>query len=191
MNGEEIMIQIQPLTALTSADLRRVASSFTSSEKYEVRYTHSDSHVTFELQRILLDEPKVRQYNHYDEETLQRYNDVLAEGYSFGAYTGEQLIGLILASAHHWNHSIWVWEFHVVETHRRLGAGRGLMNTLAEKARREGFRTIVCETQNTNATAIQVYLKLGFSLEGVDISYYTNEDYPEGDIAVFMKKRLK
>src|SRR5262245_51467408 len=151
------MIEIQSLTQLTAADLRRVSSSYTSSDKYAVHYTHSDSHVTFELQRIPLDEPKVRRYNHYDEETLQRYHEALAEGYSFGAYVGEQLIGLILASAHHWNHSIWVWEFHVAETHRRLGAGRGLMNALAEKARQEGFRTIVCETQNTNATAIQVY----------------------------------
>ena len=156
-----------------------------------VFYIHSDSHITFDLQRVTLDEPSVKQYDHYDEATLQRYNEVLAEGYSFGAYAGNLLIGLILASAHHWNHSIWVWEFHVVETHRRLGAGKGLMTTLVEKARSEGFRTVVCETQNTNATAIQVYLKLGFSLEGVDISYYTNEDYPGGEIAVFMKKRLR
>jgi streptothricin acetyltransferase len=185
------MIEIQPLTQLTAADLSRVASGYSSSEKYVVHYTHSDSHITFDLQRVTLNEPCVKQYGHYDEETLQRYNDVLAEGYSFGAYAGDLLIGLILASAHHWNHTIWVWEFHVAETHRRLGAGKGLMTTLVEKARREGFRTVVCETQNTNATAIQVYLKLGFNLEGVDISYYTNEDYPEGEIAVFMKKRLK
>ena len=185
------MLEIQPLTVLTAVDLGRVARGYTTSEKYVVRYTHSDSHINFELQRVTLDQPKVRQYNHYDEATLQHYNDILVEGYSFGAYSGDLLIGLILASAHHWNHSIWVWEFHVAETHRRLGAGKALMATLVEKARREGFRTIVCETQNTNATAIQVYLKLGFNLEGVDISYYTNEDYPEGDIAVFMKKRLK
>lgn len=185
------MIEIRPLTHLTAADLARVAAGYSASEKYLVQYTHSDSRVTFDLQRVPLAEPRVKQYDHYDEETLQRYNDSLAEGYSFGAYAGELLFGLILASPHHWNHSIWVWEFHVAETHRRLGAGKGLMTTLADKARREGFRTIVCETQNTNATAIQVYLKLGFKLEGVDISYYTNEDYPEGEIAVFMKRRLQ
>ena len=31
---------------------------------------------------------------------------------------------------------------------------------------------------------------LGFRVEGVDISFYSNDDYPEGEIAVFMKRRL-
>jgi hypothetical protein len=26
---------------------------------------------------------------------------------------------------------------------------------------------------------------MGFTLEGVDISFYTNQDYPDGEIAVF------
>ncbi len=64
------------------------------------------------------------------------------------------------------------------------------MECPAEKARRAGFRAIVCETQNTNATAIKIYRKLGFRLEGIDISYYSNNDYPDGEIAVFMKRRL-
>jgi hypothetical protein len=89
------MIEIHTLSQLTAADLMRVASGYTSSEKYMVHYTHSDSHITFELQRVTLDEPCVKQYDHYDEETLQHYNDVLAEGYSFGAYAGDLLIGLI------------------------------------------------------------------------------------------------
>jgi ribosomal protein S18 acetylase RimI-like enzyme len=64
------------------------------------------------------------------------------------------------------------------------------MARVEEQAQRSGLRTIVCETQNTNAAAIMVYRKLGFAVEGVDISYYSNTDYPDGDIAVFMKRRL-
>ena len=64
------------------------------------------------------------------------------------------------------------------------------MECVAEKASRADFRTIVCETQNTNPTAINVYRKLGFRVEGVDISFYSNDDYPEGEMAVFMKRRL-
>jgi ribosomal protein S18 acetylase RimI-like enzyme len=65
------------------------------------------------------------------------------------------------------------------------------MECVAQKAERARFRTIVCETQNTNVIAIKVYRKLGFSLEGIDISYYSNHDYPDGEIAVFMKRRLQ
>jgi ribosomal protein S18 acetylase RimI-like enzyme len=64
------------------------------------------------------------------------------------------------------------------------------METAVQKAKAAGLRTIVCETQNTNATAVNVYRRLGFSVEAIDISYYSNDDYPDGDVAVFMKRRL-
>ena len=60
----------------------------------------------------------------------------------------------------------------------------------SEMATAAGLRTIVCETQNTNVPAIQFYRKLGFRMEGIDISYYTNNDLPDGEIAVFMKKQI-
>jgi ribosomal protein S18 acetylase RimI-like enzyme len=55
-----------------------------------------------------------------------------------------------------------------------------------------GLRAIICETQNTNVPAIRFYRAVGFGVEGVDISYYTNEDMlPGHTVAVFMKRRLK
>ena len=47
------------------------------------------------------------------------------------------------------------------------------------------------ETQNTNVPAIHFYRSVGFELEGVDLSYYANDDFPDGQIAVFMKKRVE
>ncbi len=83
-----------------------------------------------------------------------------------------------------------VREFHVAESHRRQGIGSRLIEALAERARSDGFRILVCETQTTNELAIAFYRRLGFVLDGIDLSYYSNEDYPDGEIAVFMKKRL-
>jgi ribosomal protein S18 acetylase RimI-like enzyme len=100
-------------------------------------------------------------------------------------------VGIALAEPRHWNKSLWVWELHVVESHRRRGVGRQLVDALANKAREAGLRTLVCETQNTNVPAMRFYHSVGFRIEGIDISYYTNEDFPDGEIAVFMKKRLK
>lgn len=187
---KEIMIEVRSLTKLNLTDLRRVASGYTSNGKYVVAYADSESEVSFNLQLIALEQPYVREYDHFDAEILERYNDILRSGYSFGAHDGDLLVGLLIAEPRLWNHSLWVSEFHVAASHRKLGIGKRLMREAAEKSKREGFRTIVCETQNTNASAISVYRKLGFSMEGIDISYYSNTDYPDSEIAVFMKKRL-
>ncbi|MYE91002.1 GNAT family N-acetyltransferase, partial [Candidatus Poribacteria bacterium] len=85
---------------------------------------------------------------------------------------------------------LFIHEFHVAETHRKQNIGKRLMECVVEKASRAGLRIIVCETQNTNPTAISVYRKLGFRVEGIDISLYSNHDYPEGEIAIFMKRSI-
>ena len=95
-----------------------------------------------------------------------------------------------MAEPRQWNKSLWVWEFHVAETYRRQGIGRQLMDALAQKGHAAGLRTIVCETQNTNVPAIRFYRSVGSNMEGVDLSYYSNDDFPDGEIAIFMKKRL-
>ena len=183
------MIEIRSLTELSLADLKRIASGYSSDSKYAVIHTTMESCVSFDLRLVTLDKPYVKRF-HYNDETLQQYNMLLNTGYSFRAYDGNLLIGLIIAEGHRWNRSVSVHEFHVAETHRSQGIGRRLMECVAEKASHAGFRIIVCETQNTNPTAIQVYRKLGFRVEGIDISFYSNYDYPEGEIAIFMKRRL-
>jgi hypothetical protein len=32
---------------------------------------------------------------------------------------------------------------------------------------------------------------MGFELDGVDMSYYTNRDVESGEVAVFMKRKLR
>ena len=184
------MIHTEPLTALSLTDLKRVASGYSSDSKYIVAYTEKEGCASFDLRLVPLDKPYVKAYDHFDDETIRQYEKVLNGGYSFGAYDGDLLVGLVVAKVQEWNRSVSVLEFHVAEEYRNTGIGRRLMECPAEKARRAGFRAIVCETQNTNATAIKIYRKLGFRLEGIDISYYSNNDYPDGEIAVFMKRRL-
>ena len=183
------MIETRSLTTLNLSDLKRVAGGYSSDSKYAVSYKETGSCISFNLRLATLREPYVKRF-HYDEETLQEYKTVLDAGYSFGAYDGDLLVGIIIAEGHRWNRSLAVHEFHVAETHRSQGIGKRLMRSAAEKGRHAGFRIMVCETQNTNPAAIDVYRKLGFRVEGIDISLYSNHDYPEGEIAVFMKRRL-
>ena len=184
------MITIQPLTRLDDTDITRIVTAYASEGVYAVSYRDSPTDTSIELHYVTLPEPSIRRYQHFDVATLQGYNELLNAGFSFGAYDGELLVGLIIAEPQEWNRSLCVWEFHVAATHRRNGIGRQLMVCAEEQARRSGLRTIVCETQNTNAAAIMIYRKLGFTVEGIDISYYSNTDYPDGDIALFMKRRL-
>ncbi len=78
----------------------------------------------------------------------------------------------------------------MAEGFRGQGIGKNLMEQAVSLARSAGLRIVVCETQNTNVPAILAYRALGFRVEGVDISYYTNQDYPDGEVALFMKRRL-
>ncbi len=184
------MLEVQTLTQITAEDLARIASGYTSDRHYVVDYRDTATHMSFELVLAKRNPLYVKVYDHFDDATVQRYAQMLESKFSFGAFDDHQLVGLLIGEPHHWNHSVAVWEFHVAETYRRQGIGRRLMDAVAEQARRANFRILVCETQNTNAPAIQAYRKLGFRVEGVDISYYSNADYPDGEVAIFMKRRL-
>lgn len=184
------MAFIRRLTSLALADLKRVASGYSCDSKYLVNYADSQGHTSFELRLVALPTPFVKAYDHFDDESLERYGPALGSGFSCGAFEDDALVGLAIAEPDRWNRSVWVWEFHVAESYRRKGIGGRLMEYVALQAKREGLRSIVCETQNTNAIAIEAYRRLGFRVEGVDISHYSNDDYPDGEIAVFMKRRV-
>jgi ribosomal protein S18 acetylase RimI-like enzyme len=64
------------------------------------------------------------------------------------------------------------------------------MDALETRARAAYLRIMVCETQNTNIPAIRFYRRMGFRLEGINFSLYSNEDWPDGEIAIAMKRHL-
>lgn len=184
------MIDVRLLNQLDADALARLITGYISDARYQVSRTESAERFDLSLELVPLPEPYRKRYEHLDAETLEFYQKLCALGCSFGAYDAEQCVGIAIAEPSHWNKSLWVWELHVAETHRRLGVGRQLVDALVEKARAADLRILVCETQNTNAPAIDFYRKVGFRIEGVDLSYYSNEDFPDGEIAVFMKKRV-
>ena len=66
--------------------------------------------------------------------------------------------------------------------------GGRLMEAVADHARSQHLRMLDCETQSTNIPAIRFYRALDFVLDGIDLSLYSNQDYPDGEIAIFMKR---
>lgn len=184
------MAEIRLLTQVDKADLLRVATGYSADSKYVVSYADDVDTVSFNLVLTPLATPYTGSPSTFDQETLDFYARSVQTGWSFGAYDDGTCIGVIIAEPQSWNKIVMVWEFHVAEAYRRQGIGRRLMNRVLERAREEGMRSVVCETQSTNTGAIQAYRRLGFRMEAIDISLYSNEDYPDKEVAVFMKHRL-
>lgn len=188
-DGREVVVL--PLVRFDAAEFRRLASSgFVSDVKYRVHKTESDENFSLTLELVPAAGPIAKHYGDVDPDLLAHYEAVVLQGCSFGAYVGRRCVGMAVAEPREWNASLWVWELHVSANCRGLGIGRKLTDALESAARSRRLRTIVCETQTTNVPAVRFYRSVGFQIEGIDVSYYSNDDYPDGEIALFMKRRV-
>ncbi|MBK8899944.1 MAG: GNAT family N-acetyltransferase [Anaerolineaceae bacterium] len=186
--GEMPEVVIRPFTTTDLPQLPTVITGYVTHEKYVVQKMETEAETAVTLKLVTLPGPKTFTYDHLDEAELDRLAGIVAEGFSFGAFVGKQLVGAALASPEHWNGSLRVWEFHVQETWRGQGLGRRLMEQVVETAVTHHLRVIVCETQSSNVPAIRAYRRLGFVLDAVDLSFYSNEDVQKESVAVFMKR---
>lgn len=185
------MIEIRPITQLDPEEVHRLIFGYTSHEKYAVkRVTHADGW-TLTLERVTLPQPYIKRYDRISPTAMVDYQRSAASGFTFGALEAGTCVGLAIAGVEAWNKSYFVHELHVAQTHLRRGVGRQLVEALAAKGRTAGLRTLFCETQNTNVPAIGFYLRMGFQLEGLDLSRYRNTDYPDGEIMLALKKPLE
>ncbi|MCB2178877.1 GNAT family N-acetyltransferase [bacterium] len=182
-------IEIKPLTHLDVNIFQKLASGYTSQEKYLVGKSETNglSAITLELQPLKA--PFIKHWDH-DPDLLEFYQSVLEHGLSLGCYMDSRLVGIAIAEKRDWNRSLWVWEFHVDPGYRYQGLGSQMVTALANLAQKANCRVIVCETQNTNVPAIRFYRKNGFEIGGVDLSYYTNHDMTDFEVAIFMKLYL-
>jgi GNAT superfamily N-acetyltransferase len=67
-----------------------------------------------------------------------------------------------------------LWDIRVEPDYRRQGVGRALLDRVADWARREGFRWLKIETQNTNVAACRFYEAMGARLGAFDRFAYAN-----------------
>ena len=158
--------------------------------RYTVQKIESEAKTIFTLELEPRETPYVKRDDPMDQETIQHYTGILAQDWSLGAYEGEQLVGIALAEKQTWSNRLWVWEI----PHCRVASWKGyrsqLMEAVAQKGRAAGLRAIFLETQTTNVPAIRFYRKVGFTLDGIELSLYSNDDWPNGKMALFMKRVL-
>ena len=182
------MIEIRPLRDIQAEALNQLTGPYTCSETYRVRWEDGKSSTVFTLERIPLAQPFVGRYDHIDDAWAATY--LRPSDYVFGAYDGEELVGALIAETRVWNKTLWVHEFHVAAERRRQGIGRMLMEHAAaqaeaDRAARDRLRDAEPERQCDPGLP-----RARFPPGGINISYYTNADYPDRGIAVFMKRRL-
>ena len=183
------MADIRQLATTDRALLERLITGYTSTEAYQVLREETPDFIRFELRLIPLKQPFVKRYP-LDTQMIAQYSELAAAGHAFGAFVDEACVGIAICEPWVWNSSIYVYEFHIAPDFRRVGIGRALMAEVAAHAQAQGMRCVVCETQTSNAAAIRFYRALGFTLDGTDISLYSNSDLARGEVAVFMKKRI-
>lgn len=183
------MITIHPFATLSAETLTELNRGYISTARYRASKSESAERTVFTLEWEPLPTPYKKQWDSDDEE-LAHYQEIAAQGYSLAAYEADQAVALALCEPRRWNGTLWIWEFHVAQTHRRRGIGRRLMDDVTVRSREKGFRALGLETQNTNTPAIAFYRALGFEIEAIDLSLYTNSDTTDGEVAIFMRKKL-
>lgn len=183
-------IYIKPIKKYTFEEQNELGEfGYSTKSKYRVTKIETEERTMID---IVLDELESTFHKEYinSDDDIERYSKIAPMGYSLGAYIGTQLVGVVIAEELNWNNTILIWHFHVAEDYRRMYIGKQLMNKLVCLAEKNSIRAINLETQNTNVTAIRFYRKCGFEIEGIDLSYYTNNDVLDGEVAIFMKRKI-
>jgi len=184
------MIRIRPLTEFNAARFRELGTGYTSFATYQVSKSESDAHTTISLNLVELEIPYVKKWESTSEQETD-YSNIVEKGLSLGVYNEDRLVGIAIAEKQEWNRTLWIWEFHIDLNYRQRGLGRQLMDQLEKVGRGAGCRVMVCETQNTNSPAIRFYRSVGFEIGAIDLSYYTNKDITDFEVAIFMKRFIE
>lgn len=183
------MARIARLQDIALTDLRRLIGGYRADQRYRVEKVESAARTEIVLTLEDLPEPYIKVFGQ-DDDLEDHYPNMVAAGFSWGAWTDGRLVGIALCEPRPWNNSLWLWELHVQNGLRGMGIGSQLMQAVQEQTQAGRFRLLALEVQNTNVPAIRFYRKHGFEIDGLDLSQYTNEALPDGEVALFMKWKL-
>lgn len=166
------------------AYLRAIGSAYSSFHYYDVSVLRESAGWRIGLTRKAFDVILNKNYRG------KLFEDHVEEPRVFVAVLENRDIGWIELGYDGWNNRMRICEFLVEKEFRKRGIGTLLMNHAVEIAREKGARMLVLETQTNNAEAIGFYLQFGFSLIGLDVTAYTNEDIGKKEVRLEMGLKL-
>jgi ribosomal protein S18 acetylase RimI-like enzyme len=170
------------LRRLDPADIgsRTTTFQYESDHHYRVSVSERDGGWTVDIAREALDRPfRKKEY----EQIVTPYKGASE---IYGAFLGGEQVGFIQVEFQEWNRSLRVWDIDVLPGHRRKGAGRAMMDLAKRRALEMGARRIVLETQTSNGKAMAFYRAMGFTLAGLDVSNYFNDDIARNEVRLEM-----
>ncbi|MFW9784501.1 MAG: GNAT family N-acetyltransferase [Candidatus Heimdallarchaeota archaeon] len=100
-------------------------------------------------------------------------------------------IGLIVVGKQSWNNTARIWDISINEESQRKGFGEKLLKFAEKRAVEWNCRAIVLECQSSNYSAIQFYLKYGYTFTGFDLIAYSNNDIDRHEVRLEMGKILE
>lgn len=103
--------------------------------------------------------------------------------HSYGAFEGELLVGFVSNAVRELNGVLTAYDAltGVSVHHRRLGAGKGMMEASAEHFRRMGIKSYLLEVIDTNEKAYNLYKRVGFTFSRKLDSYALS---PKADLPI-------
>ena len=103
----------------------------------------------------------------------------------------KKLLACIECCPEEWSNRLLVTELWVADELHRQGIGTKLMNIVKEKARKDGRRAVMLETQTCNVRALAFYRSQGFRLMGIDTCCYGNNDIQRHEVRVNLVYYIK
>ena len=99
------------------------------------------------------------------------------------------IVGFAAVEYEAWHRRLVLWHLYVQPARRRSGVGRALLARAEDYGCSVGARRVWIETSNVNVPGIAAYARLGYSLCGVDTTYYDATPY-EDEQAIYLSKQL-
>lgn len=165
-------IEIKRLSSIDRESILGLGfNGYRTSEVYCVSKTESENSFELRIDKQVLDQEYTKNWETKDS-SVDYFNDVINEKYSYGAYIEHELVGFILLSRISWNNTLWIENIRVKDSIQGHGIGSKLLNKCIAVAKEVGARHVGLETQSTNYPAIQFYKRFGFLVTGIDLERY-------------------
>ncbi len=164
-------------------------NGYRTSEVYCVSKTENEFLFELRIDRQELEQEYIKIWETKDS-SVDFFNDVINERYSYGAFVDHELVGFILLSRISWNNTLWIENIRVKDSLQGSGIGSKLLNKSIAVAEEAGVRHVGLETQSTNYPAIQCYKKFGFRVTGIDLERYPQRVGDMEQIGILMSYKV-
>lgn len=177
--------EIQYLPKEKWKDTRLPILDYTTTEHYEVVVTEGEDFFRADMIKKKFETPVTHseaEYGYPDGLYEDHWEQQGAEAYGVLSEDGQEILAVIEVCPEEWSNRLLVTNLWVHKNLRRQHIGTALMDLAKAKAKEQGRRVLMLETQSCNVVALAFYRSQGFKLIGFDTCCYTNRDIERGEV---------